>query len=222
MIPSAQRPLRQNMVGVLYAEDFDDEGETSVAERPGSPPEPEIIDPVFTAAELDLARAEARQAGRVEAEHGLTASRTQMLGLLAAGVANTRAEAHEAAQAVAEDVARCMLSAMAACLPSLCERHGANELRALMRALLPALSDEPRITVRINPHMLGSIQAEIALLDPEIAERVHLLPTDAIPPGDARVTWAEGSAVRDTARARAAFEDGLATLGLLQREHADA
>ena len=222
MVAAAPRPHRPSLVGVLYAEDFDDDASPSAAGSPDPAPEPEIIEPAFTAAELDAARAEAWQAGRLEAEHGLAGSRSRMLGLLAAGIAEARAAAHEAAEAAAEGVASCMLSALAACLPAMCERHGAAELRALARTLLPALADEPRVTVRISPHMVAAIEAELASLDSEIAERVHLLPTDAIPPGDARVTWAEGSAVRDAGRARAAFEDGLAALGLLQREHADA
>ena len=115
-----------------------------------------------------------------------------------------------------------MLSALAACLPALCEHHGAGELRTFVRALLPALMDEPRIIVRVHPHMAGVMQDEIDGLDAEMVERIQLLPTDVIPPGDVRISWADGSAVRDTARARAAFEDGLAGLGLLQPEQANA
>ncbi len=222
MVAAASRPHRPSLVGVLYAEDFDDI-DSPVATGSADPvPEPELIEPVFTAAELETARAEARQAGRLEAEHGLAGTRTHMLGALAAGIADACAAAHGAAEAAAEGVASCMLTALATCLPSLCEQHGAAELRALTRALLPALSDEPLITVRINPHMVAAMQDEIAMLDGDLADRVRLLPTDAIPPGDARVTWADGSAVRDARRARMAFEEGLAALGLLQKEHADA
>ncbi len=115
-----------------------------------------------------------------------------------------------------------MLSALAACLPRLCERHGAAEVRALAGALLPALSDEPAIVVRINPAMVPMLQAELAAMDPDIAGRVQVTAVDAMAPGDARVSWTDGSAVRDTSRVRAAFEDGLAALGLLERERADA
>ena len=221
MIVSAPLPHRPSLLGVLYAEDFDDEGAGPVTEDAGAAPEPEVIEPVFTTSELEAARAEARQAGRAEAEHGLSASRNRLLALLVDGMSEARAGASAAAEAGAEGVARTMLGALAACLPQLCQHHGAAELRALVRTLLPALSEEPRVMIRVNPHMLPAMQAEIAMLDAEVAERVHVLPTDAVEPGDARVTWADGSAVRDTARARAAFAEGLASLGLLQREYAD-
>ena len=211
---------RPSLLGVLYAEDFDDDGGAPAAAD--ALPEPEVIEPSFTAAELDAARVEARAAGRLDAERGVAASRNHMLGLLATGVADARAAAAEVAEAAAEGVARCMLGALAACLPALCERHGAEELRALVRMVLPAMQDEPRITVRVNPRMLPAMQAEVAALDFEIAERVHLLATDALPPGDARISWVDGSAVRDAGRARAAVQDALSALGLLEQEMADA
>ncbi len=244
-----QASFRPSLVGVLYAEDFDDDGE-DLAPAPASagffamrratdkpvpeaepiepePVEPDVIEPSFTAAELDAARAEGREAGRVEAERGLVASRTAMMSLLAVGLSEVQDSARDVAKASAEDVARCLLSMVAACLPALCERQGAAELQALARALLPALVDEPRIVVRVHPYMQAAMQAEIAALDIELAERVQLLPTEAVAPGDARISWADGAVVRDTARARRAVEDALAVLGLfdpklLQLELADA
>ena len=216
--PSTARaePARPALVGVLYAEDFDDDEAKPAAEQE-APPEPEFIEPVFTGAELEVARAEARLAGRAEAERGIIASRVQMLSLIAAGMTEAQDGARIAAEQAAEAVARCMLTALTACLPALCERHGAAELRALTRAVLPALTDEPRITVRVHPHMATVVQEELAAMDFEIAERVNLVATEAIAPGDARINWAEGSAVRNAARARSAVHDALAALGLHER-----
>ncbi len=232
-----QPPFRPSLVGVLYAEDFDDdplaapvsakapawrratdmpaaEAGASRQEPAQGPAEPEAVEPTFTAAELDAARAEGREAGRVEAERGLAASRAAMVGLLASGLSEVQGSARGVAEAAAEGVARCLLSMMAACLPALCERHGAAELQALARAVLPALVDEPRITVRVHPYMQAAMQAEVAALDIELAERVQLLPTEMVAPGDARISWADGAVVRDAARARRAVEDALAALGL--------
>ena len=213
-------PHRSSLLGVLYAEDFDEDGSEPQPVAPA--PDLEIIEPVFTAADLEAARAEGRLAGRTEAEHGLAGARNQMLATVSAGLSEARAGALAVAEAAAEGVAQCMLSALAGCLPDLCVRHGTAELRALVRALLPALSQEPRISVRVHPRMLPMMQEEIAALDADLAACVQLVPTDAMPPGDARINWTDGSAVRDTAHARAAFEDGLALLGLLQRERHDA
>ena len=234
-----QSPFRPSLVGVLYAEDFDDDDPAPAPAKPSwrratdlpvaeaEPAEPEVVEPSFTAGELEAARAEGREAGRMEAERGLAASRASMVGLLAAGLAEVQGSAQGVAEAAAEGVARCLLSMVAACLPALCERHGAAELQALARAVLPALVDEPRITVRVHPYMQVAMQAEVAALDIELAERVQLLPTEAVAPGDARISWADGAVVRDAACARRAVEDALAALGLfdptlLQPELADA
>ena len=152
----------------------------------------------------------------------MAASRTHMLSLLATGVADGRAGAHAAALAVAESVAKCMLSALTVCLPAMCQQHGPAELAALCQAVLPGLIDEPKVVVRINPQMVPLMQAEVAALDFELAERVHLLPTDAVAPGDARISWGDGSVIRDAGRARRLVEDALASMGLLQREMTDA
>ncbi len=217
---------RRTLLGVLYAEDFDTDGPFAAPpkpeEPPAPPPEPEIVEPTYSAAEMDAARDEGRAAGRAETEHGLAATRTHMLGLIATGLGDARASAAQVAEAVAAEVARTLLTALAACLPALCARHGAAELQALVRAVLPALVDEPKITIRVNPSMVDVMAAEIAAMDSEIAQRIVLLPTGQLEPGDGRVSWQEGSAVRDAARARAAVEDALAALGLLDKEMIDA
>ncbi len=222
MVATTFKSHRPGVLGVLYAEDFDDDGETQPTPDEETAPEPEIIEPSFTAAELDAARAEARAAGRAETEHGLAATRLHMLSLLATGLADSRAGARDVAMAAADSMAKLMLTALTVCLPALCKNHGAAELSALSKAILPGLIDEPKIVVRVNPQMAATMEAEIAALDFELAERINLLPTDAVAPGDARISWADGSVIRDAGRARQMVEDALASMGLLQKEMTDA
>ncbi len=206
---------------VLFAEDFD-AVEIVPPPEPEITPEPEMIEPILTAADLEDARAEGRAAGRAEIEHGLAATRVQMLGLIARGMEDARAASAQVSEAATEAVARTMLSALAACLPALCARHGETELRALVRGLLPSLVNEPRITIRINPLMMQAMTGELTALDAELAERVVLIPAEQMPPGDARLSWQDGSAVRDARQVRIAVEDSLAALGLLEMEMVDA
>ena len=212
--PSYAAAPRPHLAGVLYAEDFDEAAPPpSSAGEPA--PEPEVIEPVFSAAELDRARAEGRAAGLAEAERSIGASRLQVLRLIAENMSNAQEAACNLAADAADAAARCMLTALTACLPALCTRHGANELRAFVRIVLPALIEEPQITVRVHPHMIAVLQDELASMDFDIAERITLQPADAVMPGDVRVTWSAGSASRQGARARAAVEEALAMLGLL-------
>lgn len=212
------------LVGVLYAEDFDADEMAPAAPPPSATglTEPEAIEPTFSIAELDIAREEARLAGRTEAEHSLAASRVRMLELIATGLADASEAAAAVAEARADAVGRIMLSMMVACLPVLCRQHGAGELRALVRAVLPDLMDEPRITVRVHPQMAAAMGAEIAALDPELADRIELSPLETMPLGDARITWQDGQAIRNAGEARRKLEDALAALGLLEQETHDA
>lgn len=208
------------LLGALYAEDFD--ATEIVAVVPDDVPDPEPADPVFTAADMEAARAEGHATGRAESDHGLMATRVQMLGLVGLGMHDATAAATLVAEAASEAIARTMLGAMAACLPALCTQHGEAELRALARALLPNLVDEPRITVRLNPLMVAGLTLELAELNPDVAGRVVLLPADQMAPGDVRISWQDGSAVRHAGQARLAVEDALAALGLLEKETIDA
>ncbi len=197
--------------GVLYAEDFD---------APDLPPlpEPEAIEPAFSLAELEEARAEARAAARLDAEEGQAAARLWALQAIGAGLDAARDAAREDAAVASEAIARTMLGALTACLPGLCARYGAAEVRTLARAVLPALVDEPRITVRLSPHDVRMLDEELARLEPELAARISLAPTDAVPRGDLRIAWQDGLAVRDAGAARVAVHGALAALGLINSQ----
>lgn len=205
------------ILGVLYAEDFD-EADAPLPAEPAA--EPEIIEPAFTLAELDAARAEGREEGERRALLDRRASAAQAsaeaLAALAATMAEAREEARYLAEAAAEALSRTALSLLGGALPALCSRHGEVEVRALMRQLLPMLAREPRAVVRVNPHTLPGVQQELALADPELAARITLIPTDALLPGDLRASWDEGALTRDSAAIQAAMLRALAELGLAE------
>jgi flagellar biosynthesis/type III secretory pathway protein FliH len=219
---AAKTHRRQHaLLGALYAEDFD-APHNPTPSTPEPEPEPEIIEPVYTAADLDAARVEGRQAGLAESANGLAAARVKLLTDVTAGLQEGREACLQLAEAAAETIARTMLSALVACLPALCARHGETELRALARSLLPSLSEEKRIALRVNPLMVPGLSAEITALDPAIAESITLVGVEQMLPGDIKVTWQDGAAIRDTSQVRAAVEDALAALGLLEKEMLDA
>ncbi len=122
------------------------------------------------------------------------------------------------AEDAAEALAQAVLSIVAAALPNLCARHGEGEARAMLMALLPSLAAEPRITVRVSVHSADAVAADLATLDPELAVLVQLVPTEALPLGDVRVSWENGVCQRNGAETCAAVRRVLAPLGLLLPE----
>jgi flagellar biosynthesis/type III secretory pathway protein FliH len=195
---------------LLFDEDFD---------LPPPPPEPEVIQPVFTAAELMAARDEAARdshdSALAEAAGSARALMGRALAEIAAQIAAARAEAASIAEQSAEAIARLLLDCFATAFPALSARHGAGELAAMLREILPALHREPKITVRINPHLIAPMTEEIHALDAELATHVRLIPTDAMAPGDARVTWENGAATRSSVALWEQIEGILAPAGLL-------
>ena len=201
-------------VGVLlFDEDFD---------LPPPPPEPEVIEPLFTAAELMAARDEAARDSRdcalAEAEASTRAASARALAEIATQLAAARAEASSIAEQSAEAIARLLLDCFATAFPALSARHGPGEVTAMLRELLPALHREPKITVRVNPHLISPMTEEIHALDADLAARVRLVPTDAMAAGDARVAWDHGAATRGGMSLWNQIESILAQAGLLNAE----
>lgn len=199
-------------IGILYAEDFDD---------PDAPPmpEPAAASPSFTLDDLEaaqqIARADAVQAARAEWEASALHDRTRSLAAIAAAVADARQEARTLAETVADGAARTILSMVAGVLPDLCAQHGGAEVRALLRQLLPTLAQQPRINVRVAQTVLDGVRADLALLDEDLVAAIALTAAP-LAPGDTRVTWSDGSLVRDQAAIRLAVTAALTELGLLE------
>lgn len=217
--PSRVNPSRSGATRMLFAEEFDIAPGVTIIE---APPEPEIIAPAFTAAEIADAREaawnEGRAAGIAETETAAAAAARDALAAIASQLGAASREVALLAERAAEEIARLVLGTLTTLLPALCARHGEPEVRAVIRAVLPPLAQEPAVTVRLSPLLAPAVRDEIGRLDPELAERVRLVPTEAMPAGDVRVVWRDGAAVRDT---RAVWHEIAAVLsdaGLLMHD----
>jgi len=201
-------PRRSSIL--LFDEDFD---------HPPPPTDPEVIQPVFTPAEMHAAREEAARDSRdialAEADATTRAAVLRALTEISSQLASGRAEAASIAEQSCEAIAGLLLECFATAFPALSARHGAAELAAMLRAILPAVHRQPKITVRVNPHLVTAMTDEIHAVDADLAAHVRLVPTDAMALGDARITWENGSATRDATSLWNQIESILAPTGLL-------
>ncbi len=197
-------------VGELFAEDFD---------RPSPALESEVVEPMFSAGELAAAREAAwrdgRDAGLREAAASDAATTHRAMAAFAEQFAAACDAAAARAESSAEAIARLLLESLAAAFPALCARYGDAEVRAIVRTVLPALTQEPAITVRAHPHTARELAQEIARLDADMAEHVHAIECDAMPVGDVRIAWRNGAAKRDAADLWRQVAAVLAPAGLL-------
>jgi hypothetical protein len=214
--------------GVLFIEDFDLPARAPVAcENDPADPEviaPDVIAPMFDAAELEAARAaswdEGHAAGRAAQAEADAAGLRRAVVALSAEFGAARETAALIAESAAEEIARLLLASLASVFPMLCAGHGAAEAAAVVRAVLPALSEEPEIGLRANPHTAPALLAEIERIDPDLARRVRLTHTDALAPGDVRIAWRDGVAVRDASALWREVAAVLIPAGLLNQQDA--
>jgi len=212
-------PARLAMTCFPLIEDFDDEPpHGAVPESAECQNEPQAV-AAPGASEIEALRAQAYAEGRAD-ERGAIATEQ------AAGLSHTLAslveQLHHAgrdaavvAEAAAEETARLLLRVMAAMMPSLCARHGAADVAALVRAVVPALVNEPSVTIRVAPDVRDGIAAELARVAPEWGTRIRLMAIDAMATGDARIAWDNGHAARDVAELWNSVVARLAPVGLL-------
>jgi flagellar assembly protein FliH len=183
-----------------------------------------VIEPVFSASELRAAREtgwrDGRTAGLQEAAEADAAMTRQAMAAIAEQFAVECDAAAVRAEQSAEAIARLLTASLAAMFPTLCARYGEAEVRAIVRTVLPALTQETAITVRAHPRTAAAVAQEIARLDPDLIAHIQAVDCDAMPPGDVRIAWHNGTATRDAAALWQQVAAVLAPAGLLRADAA--
>jgi hypothetical protein len=193
----------KSLTGILYAEDFDVMEPIAVPlETPLAQAEPVILEPTFSLNDMKHASERARQEERVlareQTELDATQLRTQTLVRLADALAQARSEVARVAGEAAGATAQTLLSMIAAVLPELAASHGHGEAIALLRLLLPAMNNEPCLTIRAHPQSITGLRGETEVLLNERSTVVEWVGLESMLVGDIVVRWQDGAMVRDT------------------------
>ncbi len=208
----------------MFVRDFDapldnvivlDDAEEEV---PAAPPPPAITQEMLDAA-VAAARDEGLREGRAEAAEAREAARHAMQATLINQLRDAGAELRGAVDAAGSQLAALVLATLDAGFPALRARHGADELARFTRDIVGLLAQEPRIVIRIHPDMQPVLDEVLAALEPERREAILVEVREALPPGDARIAWRHGMAVRDTEALRQRLGETLAPLGLEPAAH---
>jgi hypothetical protein len=202
------REYRPAPLGILYAEDFGIDRAAAPAPPPPAPPPPAL-----TQADIESACVRAVQAAERAWLESAAERRAEALAAIADSLLQAKDVAAAQTEAVAEGVARTVLSMVAGLLPQFCRTHGDAEVRALVVHLAPLLARSSRLVIRAHPGLLEHLTGDIAALDEPLAANVELRPAN-LPPGDVRIAWEGGSFARDPAAICTAIQDGLAQFGL--------
>ena len=188
---------------LLYAVDFD---------RPA--PAARVYDQAECDGTVDLACAAAVAAARAAWTQADQHQRTQALSQLGDAMLAIQGTAAAQVQAVAVETARTMLTILVSLLPALCARHGAAEVQAVLEQILPALTQEKQVTLRVAPSVMEQVRPTLLRLEEMLAGAVTLLPDSRLAPGDVRLAWPGGSMARDTGAITAAVLAAVQAIGV--------
>ena len=201
---------------ILFAEDFDDLPPQALQPEPPPPPPPA---PTLTAADVEAARREGHAAGlhaaRQQAGVGLAEAAQAVCNAVAVQLSAHLSQRQTELTETADAVARLIFAALAAQLPSIAQRHAASEIAHLVRDLMGDLASDRAMTVAVAPALLDELRRALSALPRDVARRVVLQSDERIDPGDARLDWESGAAVRQTRKVQQTLDDALRTLDLL-------
>ena len=189
--------------GVLYAEDFDAPEPAVATKAPSPQTEPIVVEPTFSLADLRRAAERAQEEGRAlahrEAELEVNVRRTAALAEIAALLQQTRNELAAVALQSASATADTVLAMVASLLPVFARSQARDEIAALLRLLLPAMSHEPSLTIRVHPSLIDGLHNDLTELLEDAQTSVSWVGADNMIQGDLSVRWNGGMMIRDMA-----------------------
>lgn len=161
--------------------------------------------PVFSAEEMEAARQSSFDQGRLKGLNEANASREQTIAntlqQIAAQFAVMFAGEQEREMRYEQEAVLLTLRTLEKLFPAMNEKIGAFEAEQAVRKVLKSAADQSEISIRIHPDFTGDIEAIVAPLRNKDVNppTFHIIGDAALAPGDCRLSWADGGAVRDAA-----------------------
>jgi flagellar assembly protein FliH len=211
-------------VKYLFDRDFDDleilkeiveqeKAEEKAAEDSAEGAEPEEPPaPTFSEEDLAKARRESYERGKKEGAADVLAGIEQKIATsldkIAAGMDGLMAAQAASSESTQRDAAALSVAVVRKLFPKLNAEHGSAEVVEMLKDVLANLIREPRVTILVNPEAGEGVQTRIK----EFLERrgfrgeLAVRGDAAMSPGDCRIEWMGGEAMRDSGALLAEIE----------------
>jgi flagellar biosynthesis/type III secretory pathway protein FliH len=125
-----------------------------------------------------------------------TASEVHALGIISVAIKDASQQVASVADEAAAALAKALVEAMNAVMPSLIQRSALNEAGAMLAHVLPGLSREPTIRVEVPHEIAGYIASTFASLASEHRNKISVIGKDDMGSGEVGVHWDSGHARR--------------------------
>ena len=171
-----------------------DEPETDQQEEEAEPPPP-----TYSQEELDEARrqghAEGKQEGRDEAYSELQAQMNTTLEALGGRLEELQAREQAREQTYEREAVELVRNLLDTLFPGLAEHYGRDEMLTFIHETVTRNGDEAKIRIDVSQQEHEQLKDHIQGFAPEGLLDVRA--SDTISPGDCRIEWKDGGAVRD-------------------------
>ena len=194
--PLLTRPARKFMFDV---NDFDEKDAPEVPDEPPPPPPP-----TFSEAELERARCDSLAKGREEAAAEAEASRERRVADLLQTISREfstlfAAEDLRNAQYEAESV-RLTLATLQRLFPAMNQKYGLSEIQRVIQEVLESQREQATIKIEVEPDYVETIRDHVkrVLKQANISGNCEVTGNQALGPGDCRMSWENGGALRES------------------------
>lgn len=159
--------------------------------------------PTYTQADLDAARRDAFQEGYAQGEQAVQQHHTAQIAAIAEQLNVTLdrllQDATQRLQAQQQDIGAIAQAVARKVLPVYIDRHGFDEITAMLAQALQDMAHEPRLVVRIHDQMLDPLQQALPDIVAKAAYngKVVLLADNRLAPNNCTIEWADGGIARD-------------------------
>lgn len=175
-----------------------DENETADEIVEDSPPPP----PTFSEQELAGAREESlargRKEGYAEAQASIEKQILDTLNIIRNHFNILFEEEERRARIFEKEAVQLAATVFARAFPALNERHGMEEVKAVLKNVLETVREMPEIVIDVPPAYVETVQTHInGLLRQDGGPRCVVRGSDSLGPGQCRMAWVNGTAARN-------------------------
>ncbi len=196
----------ESVTKFLFDLSFDEEArggenvEAAQAEEPEIPPPPP--EPTFSEADLNAARSQAFEEGHAaglnEAGAGIEQRASAALEAVAANLALLGGQQEEANRKALKDLIALNKRILEMLIPAYLERHGADEIDALVHNCLTRVLDPGETVIEIPANFAEALEPRLreTATQAGFAGSLDIRPAQDLTAGDVRLAWQNGGAAR--------------------------
>ncbi len=200
--PQTDDPVTKFLFDLSFDEEAQDNGDVPVEEEPEPELPPPPPEPTFSEAELNDARAEAfregQAAGLNEAGAGIEQRTATAMETVSAYLSVLGAQQEEANRQVIKDVVALNERILEMIIPAYLERHGVDEITALVADCLSKILDPGKVAVDVPAESVSALEKRLgeAAAQAGFTGALEIRPATNLAPGDVKLSWQNGGAER--------------------------